>query len=310
MWKQHASSQPRLITVNSRHMQPSYTISLLHSNAFKTLLLVGVIEAFISNLSQTLRKKSLAQAVMYTTSCYRYITAWSFHPKILIQLMCMNLVQSGLKEVKPPFLSLEKMIPIMPFHTILLDNFRCIPVLTGQGPNPLTQSKMLNMMCHRLCPDVGLLQLCTCCQYKPAGRLHCLTNTHHFPPKKCLTALLLTSASSLNQTFEGPHESCSAPPTRRHSAWAGAPAQSHIHCWQVRHRSSSSSPSPVAGSDQKTSVEGVSDYCSLIGHPFLKMRCSHEDSSSCILWLYPMCDMTANDEQLCFVFVFLPWTHC
>lgn len=50
----------------------------------------------------------------------------------------------------------------MPFHTILPDNFRWIPLLVGRGPNPRTQSKMRNMMCLRLCPDVGLLQLSTC----------------------------------------------------------------------------------------------------------------------------------------------------
>lgn len=47
--------------------------------------------------------------------------------------------------MKPPFPFLEKMIPIIPFHTVLLVNFRCIPLLTGRGPNLRTQSIGLKM---------------------------------------------------------------------------------------------------------------------------------------------------------------------
>lgn len=79
------------------------------------------------------------------------------------------------------------MIPIMPFHSILLDNFRFIPLFVGRGPNLRTQSKRLNM--ERTAR--GSAQMLACCSSAPAARTSQLgdrtegqTPTSSFPSRK------------------------------------------------------------------------------------------------------------------------------
>lgn len=94
--------------------------------------------------------------------------------------------------VKQPSLTQEEMIPNMPFHTILLDNFRFILLFVGRGPNPRTQSsEMLNM--ERTAR--GSAQMLACCSSAPAASTSQLgdhtywqTSTTSLPPP----ALLLT----------------------------------------------------------------------------------------------------------------------
>lgn len=67
--------------------------------------------------------------------------------------------------VRMPFLPEEEIIPIMPFLTVLLDNFRFIPLFLGRGPNLRTQSKRLNM--ERTAR--GSAQMFACCSSAPAA---------------------------------------------------------------------------------------------------------------------------------------------
>lgn len=114
--------------------------------------------------------------------------------------------------VKPPaFLPLQEMIPIMPFHTILLENFRCI--LLFVGPNLRTQSKRLNM--ER--PSRGSAQMLACCSSAPAASTsqqgdHTdgqTPTTTHPPPKK-------HPSDPRFPLRDKPSEDCRSPVQRRH----------------------------------------------------------------------------------------------
>lgn len=145
------------------------------------------------------------------------------------------------------------------FLTILLDNFRCILHSVGTGPNLRTQSKRLNM--ER--PSRGYAQMLARCSSAPAAPTSQLGDKQPPPPPSPKKhPLLYFWPCSQTQTFMGLQESCSAPPSRRHWAWAGAPAQSHIHCWQVRHPSSSSPGSSVVGFEQKAQFQ----WCQITFH--------------------------------------------
>ncbi len=152
------------------------------------------------------------------------------------------------------------MIPVMPFHTILLDNFRFIVCLWAEVLISVPKAKGLNMEKTAR----GSAQMLSCCSSAPAAHTSQLKDraeehspTTSYPLKSPLCSSSDLQASSQTQTFFGPQESHSEPPTRRHEACAGALAQSHIHCWQVRHPSSSS-PDPAVGSKQKnTSCSSV-----------------------------------------------------
>lgn len=64
------------------------------------------------------------------------------------------------------------MIPIMPFHTILLENIRCILQFVGRGPYLRTQSKRLNMETTAR----GSAQMFAFCSSAPAARTSQLGN--------------------------------------------------------------------------------------------------------------------------------------
>lgn len=100
-----------------------------------------------------------------------------------------SIIEQNGYRVKLPFLPQEEMIPIMPFHTILLDNFRFIPLFVGRGPNLRTQSKRLNM--ER--PARGSAQMLACCSSAPAASTGQLgDHTEGQTPTTSLLALPLT----------------------------------------------------------------------------------------------------------------------
>lgn len=122
----------------------------------------------------------------------------------------------------------------MPFHAVLLDNIRCIALYVGVISVP--KANRLNMERGAR----GSAQMFACCSPAPVPvQASCESFTVGETPTTSLQKkVFLWPQLPLSQTFrKGLQKRCSAPPTRRHRAGAGAPARSLTHCWQERHPS-------------------------------------------------------------------------
>jgi len=156
-------------------MQPSYTSSLLHRNVLKTRLSFEIIKAFISNLFS--ENKSLAEATTSPNARIGYVkvkffkllkyfiknfTSVWFDPVTGMQLCEINNCIKWLLR-NHHFYLWGKTIPNMPFHAILLDNFRCNPLFRGLISVP--KANRLNMERSAR----GSAQMLDCCGSAPAA---------------------------------------------------------------------------------------------------------------------------------------------
>ncbi len=182
--------------------------------------------------------------------------------------------QNGCR-VKLPFLPQEETIPIMPFHTILLDNFRFIPLFVGRGPNPRNQSKRLNMEGAAR----GSAQMLACCSSAPAASTGQLGDrTEGQTPTTSPPALLLTF-SFLSETkpswdHRSPVQSCQQGATEPELGLLPSPIFI-AGKWDTHHPSM-----PCCWLREKKKKEKKSMSCSGVWLPFIErkslMMCSWE----------------------------------